>query len=124
MHLQDVLNNNQEVYGQVGDGLPENFVNQPMKKQCHVNAVKGPLSVYGGYRTGNQSNGGAKQVLVPYGKYVKNIAVPYGSQAKKSLCPTYETDAVGHCILQLGVWGCSKPPSRSRAVPWWAPGKL
>ena len=20
---------------------------------------------------------------------------------------------------QLGVWGCCKPPSRSRAVPWW-----
>ena len=40
MHLQDVLNNNQEVYGQVGDGPPENVANQPMKKQCHVNAVK------------------------------------------------------------------------------------
>ena len=78
---------------------------------------KGPFSIYGGYRTANLSNGGAKKVIVPYGKCVKNIAVPYGSQAKKSLCPVYETDAIGHCILQLGVWGRCKPPSRSRAVP-------
>ena len=31
--------------------------------------------------------GGAKKVLVPYGKCVKNIAVPYGSQAKKVFVP-------------------------------------
>ena len=48
---------------------------------------KGPLSIYGGYRTGNLSNGGATKVLVPYGKCVKNITVPYGSQAKKVFVP-------------------------------------
>ena len=48
---------------------------------------KGPLGIYGGYRTGNLSNGGAKNALVPNGKCVKNIAVPYRSQAKKVFVP-------------------------------------
>ena len=25
----------------------------------------------------------------------------------------------GHCSIQLEVWGCCKPPSRSRAERWW-----
>ena len=79
------------------------FFDDPFEK--FHNCTKGPLSIYGGYRTGNLSNGGAKKVLVPYGKCVKNIAVPYGSQAKKVFVPYMKQMqlVIAYCSWGLGA---------------------
>ena len=81
---------------------------------------KGPLSIYGGYRTGNLSNGGAKQVLVPYGKCVKNIAVPYGSQAKKVFVPYMKQMQL---VIAYCSWGSGGAVSLS-VGPGQCPGGL
>ena len=71
---------------------------------------KGLLSIYGGYRTANLSNGGAKKVLVLYGKCVKNTAVLYGSQAKKVFVPHMKQ-------MQLVIAYCSWGSGSAVSLP-------
>ena len=81
---------------------------------------KGLLSIYGGYRTGNLSNGGAQKVLVLYGKCVKNIAVPYGSQAEKVFVPYMKHMQL---VIAYCSWGSGGTVSLP-VVPGQCPGGL
>ena len=51
--------------------------------------------------------GRRKLRFVPF--EVENGAVPKAQHAL----------TVGHCPIQLGVWGPCRSPSKSRAEPWW-----
>ena len=69
-----------------------------------------------------------EKVLVPSTKISKKVGVPSVEGRKKVHVPynyTIYSDTAsevqhamtnGHCHLQLGVWGCCKPLSRSRAL--------
>ena len=66
------------------------------------------------------SNGGAKKVLVPYGKCVKNIAVRYGSQAKKVFVPYMKQMQL---VIAYCSWG-SRGAASLPVGPGQCPGEL